>query len=69
MNIANKANKWLVLHMQIRCSSLSITTTLSLLGKEFNVQSVLHVQVGLAADNHIYVFHEVMNVCKNPKIY
>ena len=32
---------------------------------EFDVRSVLHGQVSLAADNPIYVFHEVTNVCKN----
>ena len=32
-------------------------------------QSVLHGQVSLAAVNHIYVFHEVMNGCKNQKIH
>ena len=35
-----------------------------------NVRSVLHGQVSLAAVNHIYVFHEVMNGCKkNLKIH
>ena len=35
-----------------------------LLGKEFDVRSVLHGQMTLAAVNHIHVFHEVMNSCK-----
>ena len=54
--------------MQIWCSSLSITTTVSFLANEFNFRSVLHGQVSLAAVNHIYVFHEVLNDCKNLKI-
>ena len=31
--------------------------------------SVLHGRVSLAAVNHIYVFHEVINGCKNLKIH
>ena len=50
----------LVLHMPIRCGSLSITTPVSLLANEFDVQSVLHGHVSLAAVNHFYVFHEAM---------
>ena len=38
-------------------------------GSKFDVLIVLHGQVSLAAVNHIYVFHEVMNGCKNPKIH
>ena len=34
---------------------------------EFDVQRVLHGQVSLAAVNHIYVFHEIMNGCKKSK--
>ena len=34
-----------------------------------DVQSVLHVQVSLAAVNQIYVIHEAMNGCKNLKIH
>ena len=30
----------------------------------FDVRSVLHMQVSLAADNYIYVFHEAKNGCK-----
>ena len=44
-------------------------TSVSLLANEFDVQSVLYGQVSLAAVNHIYVFHEVMNGCKNLKIH
>ena len=58
---ANVANKRLDLYMRIRCGSLSITTPVSLLANEFDVQSVLQGQVSLAAVNHINVFHEVMN--------
>ena len=53
----------LVLHVHIRCSSLSITTPLTFLATEFHVQSVLHGQVSLAAVNQMYVIHESMNGC------
>ena len=62
-------NKRLVLHMRLRCGSLSITKPVSLLVNEFNIRSVLHGQVSLAAVNHIYVFHEAMNGCKNLQIH
>ena len=41
------------------------------LENEFDVQSVLHWQVSLAAVNQIYVFHVhgAMNGCKNLKIH
>ena len=64
---ANGANKRLVLHVGLRCGSLSITTPVSLLANEFNVRSVLHGQVSLAAVNQIYIFHEAMNGCKKSK--
>ena len=35
---------------------------------EFDVRSVLHGQVSLAAASHICVLHEIMNGCKNIKI-
>ena len=38
----------LVLHVRLRCVSLSITTPISLLANEFDFQSVLHGQVILA---------------------
>ena len=67
---ANLANKRLVLHVRLRCGSLSITTPLSLLANEFDVQrSIMHRKVSLAAVNQIYVFHEAMNGCKNLKIH
>ena len=44
---ANGANKRLVLHVRLRCSSLSITTPVSLLANEFDVRSVLHGQLNL----------------------
>ena len=59
----------LVLHVHLRCGSLSITTPMSLLENEFDVQNVLHMQVSLAAVNHICVIHEAMNGCKNLKIH
>ena len=46
---ANGANKRLVLHVLLRCGSLSITTLVHLLANEFDVRSVLHGQVNLAA--------------------
>ena len=59
----------LVLHMRVRCGSLSITTPVSLLANECDVRSVLHGQVSLAAVNQICVIHEAMNGCKNLKIH
>ena len=50
-----------------RCGSLSITTPVSLLANEFDVQSVLHGQVSLAAVNQVCV--KVMNGCKNLKVH
>ena len=55
----SKQEAWL--HVQIRCGLLSITTTVALLVNEFLVRCILHEQVRLAAVNHIYDFHEVMN--------
>ena len=59
----------LVLHVRLRCGSLSITTLVSLLANELDVRSVLHWQVSLAAVNQIYVIREAMNDCKNLKIH
>ena len=56
-----------VLHMRLRCGSLSITTPLSLLANEVDVRSVLHGQESLADVNQICVIHEVMNGCKKCK--
>ena len=58
-----------LLHVQIRCGSLSITTPVSLLANGFDVGSVLHKKVSLAAVNQICIFHEAMNGCKNLKIH
>ena len=66
---ANGANKKLVLHVHLRCGSLSITTPVSHLANEFDVRSELHGQVNLAAVNQIYDLHEVMNGCKILKIH
>ena len=63
------ANKRLVLHVRLRCGLPSITTPVSFLANEFDVQSVLHGQVRLAAVNQICVIHEAMNNCKNLKIH
>ena len=45
--------------------SPSITTPVSLLANEFDVRSILHVQVSLAAVDQICVTHEAMKGCKN----
>ena len=57
----------LVLHVRLRRGSLSITTPVSFLANEFDVRSVMHGQVSLAAANQIYVIHEAMNGCKKSK--
>ena len=58
-----------VLHVRLGCGSLSITTQVSLVANLFDVRSVLHGQVGLAAANQIRVIHEATNGCKNLKIH
>ena len=63
------ANKKLVLHVRLRCGRLSITTPVSLLANEFDVRSVLHGQMSLAAVNQFCVIHEAINRCKYRKIY
>ena len=45
------------------------TIPVPLLANEFDVRSVLHGQVRLAAVNQSCIIHEAMNVCKNLKIY
>ena len=57
----------LVLHVRLRCSSLSITTLVSLVANSFDVRSALHGQVSLAAVNQIYVIHGAMNGCTKLK--
>ena len=54
--------------MRLRYGSLSITALVSVLANEFDVRSVLHGQMSLAAVNQIPVIHEDMNGCKNLKI-
>ena len=41
----------------------------SLLVNKFEILSVLHGQMSLAAVNQIYVIHEAKNSCKNLKIH
>ena len=41
----------------------------SVISGEFDVRSILHGQVSLAAVNQIHVIHEAMNGCKNLKIH
>ena len=50
---ANGAKKNIVLHVQLRCGSLSITTPVSHLANEFDVRSELHGQMSLVAVNQI----------------
>ena len=52
------------MHVRLWCGSLSITTPVSLLANEFDVQSILHGQVHLAAVNQICVIHEALNSYK-----
>ena len=59
----------LVLHVRLGCGSVSITTPEPLMAYEFDVRSVLHGKMSLAAVNLICVIHEAMNGCKNLKIY
>ena len=54
----------LVLHVRIRCGSLSSIIPVSLLANELDVRIALHEQASLAAVNHSCVFHEAMNCCK-----
>ena len=44
-------------------------TSVPFLANEFDVRSLLHRQVGLAAVNQVCVIHEAMNSCKNLKIH
>ena len=69
MNTDSQWNKQEVLHVRLGCGSLPITTPVSHLANEFDVRSVLSVQVSVAAVNQIYVIHEAMNGCKNLKIH
>ena len=62
-------NMRLVLHVPLRCGSLSITAPVTLLANEFDVQSLLHWQVSLAAVYQIFVIHTAMNVCETLKIH
>ena len=57
------------MHVPLGRGSLSITTPVSLLANEFDVRSVLHGQVSLAALSQICVIHVAMNGCKNLKIH
>ena len=57
-----------VFHVRLMCGSLSITTPVLLLANKFDVQSLLHGKVSLAAVNEIYALQEALNGCKNLKI-
>ena len=48
------------LHVRLRCGSLPITTPVSLLANGFDVRSVLHGRVSLAAASQMYVIHEAI---------
>ena len=62
---AKVANKRPGLHARLGCGWLSSTKPVSLLANEFNVRSILHWQVRLAAVNPICVIHKAMNGCNN----
>ena len=66
---SNGENKRLDLHVRHRCGSLSITTPVSLLANEFDVRSILHGEVSLAAVNQSCVVHEAISGCKNLRIH
>ena len=51
------------------CGSLSITTPVSLLANEFDVRSVLHGQVSLAAVNQICVIGEAIKQTSRAEIH
>ena len=56
------------MHVQHRCGSLSITTKVLFLANGFDVPSVMHGQVSVAAvSQKIRVIHEAMNGCKKSK--
>ena len=59
----------LILHVQLGCGWLSITTPVLLMANKFDVRSVLHGQARLAAVYQIYVFHGAMNGCINLNIH
>ena len=56
-------------HLHVGVAGCQSQIPVSHLVYELDVQSVLHVQVSLAAVNQIYVFHEIMKGCKNLKIH
>ena len=56
-------------HVGLGCGSLSITTPVTLLANKFDVRSVLHGQVSLAAVNQMCEIHEAMNGCKSLKVH
>ena len=62
---ANGADKRLFFPVRLGCGLLSITIPVSILVNEFDVRSILHGQVSLAAVNQICVIHEAMNGCKD----
>ena len=62
-------NKRLVLHVRLRCGSMSITTPVSLLANEFDVRIVLQWQVSLADVNQICVNLEALNGFKNQGLF
>ena len=62
---ANGANKKLVLHMRLRCGSISITTPASHLADEFDVQSANCTgKLAWKLSIKFCVLHEAMNGCK-----
>ena len=55
------------MHVRLGCGCLSVTTPVSLLANEFDVRSVLHGQVSLAAVNQMSLILEAMKGCKKSK--
>ena len=68
-SLLEHGHKRLAFNLQLRCGSLSITTPVSLMANELDVQSVLHRQVSLAAVNQMCVIDAAMNGCTNLKIH
>ena len=66
---ANGVNKKLVLHVQLRCGSLSITTSVSYLAKNSMFEANCTGKWASLLSIKFCVVHEAMNGCKNLKIH
>ena len=65
----NTDNQWSKQRLALHVRHVSITTPVSRVANEFDVRSIFHGQVSLAAVNQICVIHEAMNGCKNLKVH